>query len=56
MFSVLQNIRLVSPMLFCHLSGSLGGIVFTLRFGATLVVVSAAFDAKKTLEAIIELG
>jgi hypothetical protein len=30
--------------------------IFTLRYGHTLVVVSAAFDTKKMLEAVIEVG
>lgn len=50
-----KDYRLLLPVLFCHLSGSLG-IIFTLRYGFTLVVVSAGFDTKKTLEAIVEVG
>ncbi|KDR21552.1 Acyl-CoA synthetase family member 2, mitochondrial, partial [Zootermopsis nevadensis] len=47
---------LVLPVLFCHTSGLMAGIMGTVRFGATLILPSATFDIKKTLEAIIKFG
>ncbi|KAJ4435732.1 hypothetical protein ANN_18349 [Periplaneta americana] len=47
---------LVLPVLFCHTSGSVGGILSNLKFGVTIVLPAPTFDIKKTLDAIIEFG
>jgi len=39
---------------FCHVTGSLGGIICGLYYGSTVVIPSSVFDAKETLAAIKE--
>jgi hypothetical protein len=44
----------VAATQFCHVSGTLVNIFYTICFGATTVIPAPVFDAKKTLEAIIK--
>jgi hypothetical protein len=37
---------------FCHLTGTVGGIIGGLCYGITVIIAAATFDAQKTLEAI----
>lgn len=43
--------HLICP-LFCHVTGSLGGIICGLWYGCTIVLPAPTFDARKTLVAI----
>jgi hypothetical protein len=49
---LLQAARHLICPLFCHVTGSLGGIVCGLWYGSTAVLPAPTFDAVKTLGAI----
>jgi hypothetical protein len=52
--SLKQGSKTVAATQFCHASGTLLNIFETMYFGATTVIPAPVFDARKTLEAIMQ--